>query len=253
LRIALLAYPDNPVGTVFIKTFLQNNVPLCCVIMESKKQTDNWQRSIQKMKRDGIATTLKRIYQIIKLKITRQTPSQQAEKNQIPVYWVKSFNSDQCESLLKEIHVELLAIASAPILKPNIFQKAIKGCLNAHPGWLPQYRGLGANAYALKEGHHPGITIHFIDEGIDTGRIIIRERVDLCPGDTIAKVNDRAVERGAVLMTNVIHQIELNSLQLPHIADPKGKNYRIMPYSETKQINQKIKKDFHAFLQSLAD
>jgi methionyl-tRNA formyltransferase len=139
------------------------------------------------------------------------------------------------------LEVDLLAIVSAPILKEAVFEPARLGCLNAHPGWLPKYRGLGANAYALANGDSPGISIHFIDAGVDTGRIIMREKIDIQSGDTVAKINDRAVARGAVLMARVIHQIRNNSLVLPEINEDVGKNYRSMPYAQVKKINAQLK------------
>jgi methionyl-tRNA formyltransferase len=155
---------------------------------------------------------------------------------------VEKFNSLQCESLLDSLNPDLLAIASAPILNDCIFSKSKYGCLNAHPGWLPKYRGLGANSCAIKNGDAPGITIHYVDSGIDTGEIIVREKIKILHRDSIAKINDRAVARGAELMADVIHWILNNQLELPIIEESVGEYCQTMSYRDVKDLNQMLKR-----------
>ncbi len=243
LHVILLAYPDNPVGQVFLKTFIKNNVFLSGIILEKKNLTRNWFRYKKKIQKDGIGMTIKRIMQIYWLKYTKQNIENIAQKHNIPLYYMDRFNSQACENLLSFLDADLLAIASAPILKEYIFKKAKIGCLNAHPGILPKYRGIGANAYSIQNGDSPGVTVHFIDKDIDKGKIVIREQVPIKPRDTIQKINDRAVSRGAYLMSNVIHMIQEDKLTIPEIDEPLGNMYYAMPYSEVKKVNKKLRKE----------
>jgi len=248
LNIIMLAYPDNPVGKVFISTFVERGIELQGIVVENKGVTKNWRRMRRKIQKDGLWSTIFRMMQVIAMKWTGKNMLQLAKEYRIPVYRVNRFNSRQCASLLKSLNVDLLAIASAPILKDYVFAPAKKGCLNAHPGWLPKYRGIGANAYALQDGDLPGISVHFIDAGIDTGRIIMREKIKVLPGDTVARINDRAVNRGAELMVYVIEMIAGNELVIPKIKEKHGECYRAMPYSEVKKVNKKLKvmEEIHA-------
>jgi methionyl-tRNA formyltransferase len=165
-----------------------------------------------------------------------------AGRNGIPVFRVNRFNSTECASLIESLDVAILAIASAPILKEYVFAKARIGCLNAHPGWLPKYRGVGANRAAILDGEMPGICIHFVDDGIDTGRLILREKLPLKPGDTIARINDRASARGAELMAQVIHRIRDHQLELLHVNEPTGECYPPGEYREIKIVNRMIRR-----------
>lgn len=243
LRVILLAYPDNPIGQIFLKSFIKNNIFLSGIILEKKNRKNNWIRYKKKIQKDGIGMTIKRVLQIYWLRYTKQDIQNIARKNNIPQYRVERFNSQACEDLLSSLDIDLLAIASAPILKENIFQKAKIGCLNAHPGLLPKYRGIGANAYAVQNGDSPGVTVHFIDKDIDKGKIVIREKVSIKPGDTIQKINDRAVSKGALLMSDVIHMIQEDKLVIPEIDEPYGNMYYAMPYSEVKKINKQLKRE----------
>ena len=241
MNTVLLAYPDNPVSSTFIRTFDERGIKLRAVIVETKSAGKNWKRLKRKVKKDGLVTALRRFVQISFLRSTGRNAVQLAGKKAIEVYRVEKFNSRRCAGLIRDLDTDLLAIASAPILKEYVFTPAKRGCLNAHPGWLPKYRGIGANAYALLNVDLPGITIHFIDAGIDTGRIILREKIAIQPGDTVARINDRAVTRGAELMADVIRQIEDDALKLPKISETHGKCYRAMPYKEVKIVNKKLK------------
>ena len=58
-------------------------------------------------------------------------------------------------------------------------------CLNIHPSLLPAFPGLDAIGQALAAGaEQTGVTVHFLDEGVDTGPVIAQERVAIEPGDT---------------------------------------------------------------------
>jgi len=242
LRIFILAYPDNPVGHHFMNAFLNAGVRVTGVILETAAGGGILKRIKKKIKVDGILRTLFRLLQINLMRLFKQNIASLASRNGVDVFTVQKFNSDISRKLLQSLEIDILVIASAPILKKYVFETASLGCLNAHPGWLPQYRGLGANAYALKNGSQPGVTVHFVDSGVDTGKIIIRERINLRRYDTVAKINDRAVARGAVMVTDVIKQIQNDSLKMSSIDEPIGENYRSMPFKDVKRVNRTIKR-----------
>jgi len=241
LKIYLLAYPDNPVGNVFIRTFLRLGIPIAGIIVENKTTKGNWSRLKKKIQKDGFFTSVKRMGEVYLLRIFRQNIVALARKNRIDVYCVEKFNSRACEALLKTLDIDLFAIVSAPILKDYIFTKAKMGCLNAHPGWLPKYRGLGGNAYAIQNGDAPGVTVHFIDTDIDKGKLLIREKVKIRPGDTVSEINDRAMARGAELMADVIMQLAEGRIKEPKIDEPAGEMYYAMPYPSVKKLNKKLR------------
>lgn len=242
IKVLLLAYADNPVGSMFINAFLRDSVPLSGVLVETKSARSNWKRIRSKIRKDGVKHALFRIFEVFLLKLFRRNVVGIARRNGIPVFRVDRFNSPECASLIGSLDVDILAIASAPILKEAVFTKARIGCLNAHPGWLPKYRGIGANRAAILDGEMPGICIHFVDAGIDTGRLILRERLALKPGDTIARINDRASARGAELMAQVIHQIENGQLRLLDVNEPPGECYRPGKYGEIRTVNRMIRR-----------
>lgn len=70
------------------------------------------------------------------------------------------------------------------ILTPEFLDMLSAGCVNIHPALLPYNRGAYPNVWSIVEGTPAGVTLHYIDEGIDTGDIIAQHEVPVEPIDT---------------------------------------------------------------------
>lgn len=103
----------------------------------------------------------------------------------------------EVERLLKEADVELLVLAGFMRLLPPWFVAARPGAImNVHPSLLPAFPGLEAPKQALDYGvRYTGCTVHFVDEGMDTGPIILQGVVPVEPGDTVETLTARIQAR----------------------------------------------------------
>jgi methionyl-tRNA formyltransferase len=70
------------------------------------------------------------------------------------------------------------------LLKPDFLQLLPKGCINLHPSYLPYNRGTCPNVWSIVDQTPAGVTLHYIDEGIDTGDIISQKKVPVLWTDT---------------------------------------------------------------------
>lgn len=70
------------------------------------------------------------------------------------------------------------------LLRPAIFKLFPEGCLNLHPSYLPYNRGVYSNVWSIVDGTPAGASLHYIDEGVDTGAILARKQVPKRPTDT---------------------------------------------------------------------
>ena len=92
---------------------------------------------------------------------------------------------------LDEQHVEVVVCAGYMQLLTRGFLRRFP-CINVHPSLLPAFPGLDAVGQALAAGaQETGVTIHFVDEGVDTGPVIAQERVPVESGDTVASLHAR--------------------------------------------------------------
>lgn len=87
---------------------------------------------------------------------------------------------------MREKQVELLLLAGyMRVLGPKFIQQANFPVMNIHPSLLPAFPGLHAQRQAVEYGVKvSGCTVHFVDEGLDSGPIILQEAVPVLPGDT---------------------------------------------------------------------
>ena len=88
-------------------------------------------------------------------------------------------NSDAAFEFLQNEHPDLMVAFATGILKKRTFDAARLGTINAHTSLLPDYRGFWPEFWQIYDKAYAktGITIHFIDEGLDTGDIVFREHV----------------------------------------------------------------------------
>lgn len=72
----------------------------------------------------------------------------------------------------------------AHILKPEVLDLFPRGVLNVHPGYLPYNRGRNAHVWSIVEHTPAGATLHYMDDGMDTGPIVARQEVHVGAADT---------------------------------------------------------------------
>lgn len=70
------------------------------------------------------------------------------------------------------------------VLKPEVLAMFPKGVINLHPAFLPYNKGQYPNVWSIIEGTPSGVTLHYVDKGIDTGDIITQKEVPVEPADT---------------------------------------------------------------------
>jgi len=88
---------------------------------------------------------------------------------------------------VRDLKPDLLVLAFVTQFAPlEMIKSATHGGINYHPSLLPKYRGGSAINWAVISGEREtGVTIHKIDDGVDTGPVILQEKVDISPEDTV--------------------------------------------------------------------
>jgi methionyl-tRNA formyltransferase len=91
----------------------------------------------------------------------------------------------------------VVAAGFTHIVPPDVLAVPDEGCLNVHPGILPDTRGFNPNVWSIVDDHPAGATVHYMDEGVDTGDIVATREVETSFADTGKDVY-RRVERVCV-------------------------------------------------------
>ncbi|MEO7800524.1 MAG: formyl transferase [Ginsengibacter sp.] len=92
---------------------------------------------------------------------------------------VKSINSEETIELLKNINPDLIVVNGTRIISKKVLSRVSCKIINTHAGITPKYRGVHGMYWALAnhDKENSGVTVHFVDEGIDTGNIIYQRQV----------------------------------------------------------------------------
>ena len=110
----------------------------------------------------------------------------------------------------------ILSVFNTRILPAEVIGHPARGVINFHDGPLPRYAGLYAPTRALLDGaDEHGIAWHLVDEGIDTGDLLVTEPVPIEAGDTALTLQLRCVEAGCRSFERLIPML--------HDADPQGR------------------------------
>jgi phosphoribosylglycinamide formyltransferase-1 len=100
-------------------------------------------------------------------------------------------------AILDRARPDLVCLAGyMRVLSPEFVGRFRGRILNIHPALLPKFPGLDAQRRAIEAGEkESGCTVHFVDEGTDTGPIVLRKKVPILPGDTEESLSARILER----------------------------------------------------------
>ena len=99
----------------------------------------------------------------------------------------------------------LVVVAYGLLLPPAVLALPPLGCLNLHPSLLPRWRGAAPVARAIEAGdRETGATIMRLDEGLDSGPLLLAEKTPIGPRDTAGSLHDRLAEMGARLMVEAL-------------------------------------------------
>lgn len=109
---------------------------------------------------------------------------------------------------------DVIAVAAfGRILPPVILALPPKGCINVHGSLLPKYRGAGPIQWAIIRGEEEtGITTMLMDEGMDTGAMLLQERVAIEVDDTAGTLAPRLAQVGGRLLVETLRRLKAGTL-----------------------------------------
>jgi methionyl-tRNA formyltransferase len=133
----------------------------------------------------------------------------------LPVYQPERLREPEVVSRLRETAPEVIVVvAYGQILPASVLSIPEKGCINLHGSLLPSYRGAAPVQWAVIHGQkETGVTTMFMDEGLDTGDILLQRRVPLPEEITAGELYSWLAQEGSELLLETLRQMESGVLQ----------------------------------------
>ncbi len=212
---------------IYVVNRITHNFQVLCRVIEDPSlrvmtRKENWARWRKINERYGIIKTLNRYLYLRYYRKFRKAqdeadkidilfPGKQSiqYESDIPTIKAPSINDDSVYDYVKSIKPDIICVCGTSVIKPHIFSLAKIGAINIHVGITPEYRCAKPIEWALfnKDFENVGVTVHFIDEDVDTGEIIYQETIPVERGDSIGKIYAKCKIRGAEMMLSALEQI----------------------------------------------
>ena len=138
-----------------------------------------------------------------------------AKRQDVPYILLTKNNHDAVEKCVREWKPDLIVVSSmSQLLRRSIFDIPPLGTINIHSAKLPAYRGPNPTLWMYYDMElNPAVTVHYIDEGEDTGDIIEQDTFSLPIGATMAEYLSREYELALKLLNKAIDRLRLGKVQ----------------------------------------
>ena len=146
--------------------------------------------------------------------LTAPPVKQLAEQHGIPVYQPRTLRDGSSDEIIRGLAPEIIVVvAYGCIIPPQLLHAAPYGCINLHVSLLPKYRGSAPIQWAVLNGDaRIGVSIMQLDEGLDTGDVLMVEPVDIDPEETSGQLFDRVSALGAKTLVAALEKLQAGQL-----------------------------------------
>jgi len=146
------------------------------------------------------------------LKVHTSPIKEFALQHQIPVLQPLKLSDPAFIDELKQLNADLYIVVAFRKLPESVWKLPRLGCFNLHASLLPQYRGAAPINHAVINGEKTsGVTTFFLNDEIDTGKIIMQRELAIGPDETAGELHDRLMYLGAELVADTVDSIFSNT------------------------------------------
>ncbi len=136
-----------------------------------------------------------------------------AQAHGLPVLQPTDLKDRDFLAALQAFRADVFVVVAFLILPPEVFEMPPRGTINLHASLLPRYRGAAPIQWALLNGDkETGVTTFFIERAVDTGHILLQEKVAIGPEETFGDLHDKLASLGAGVVVRTLDLLERGQL-----------------------------------------
>ena len=148
------------------------------------------------------------------MQLQQSAVKQFALAHNLPILQPEKLKSPEFFEALKQWEPDLQVVVAFRMLPEQIWSFPPMGTLNVHGSLLPQYRGAAPINWAIINGEkETGVTTFQLQHAIDTGAILLQDRIPIAPNNTAGEIHDTMMEVGAQLLVKTLHGLFDNSIK----------------------------------------
>lgn len=208
MRIIFMGTPDFSVGT--LEALVEAGHEVCLVVTQPDKPKGRG-------------------------KEMQYTPVKEAAlKHGIEVYQPRRIREAECVEKLRQYNADIMVvIAFGQIIPKEILEMVPYGCVNVHASLLPKYRGAAPIQWSIIDGEAvTGVTTMQMDEGLDTGDMLLKTEVPITAEETGESLHDKLAKAGAALCVETLAKLQEGSI----VPEKQGES----PTAYAKMLNKKL-------------
>ncbi len=152
-----------------------------------------------------------------------------AVNSSIDFYKIEDVNSPDFISRLQTLDIDVIvSVAATQLFKKDILNLPKMCCINLHSSLLPEYRGVSPSFWTMLNGEEKtGVTVHYMDEKIDSGDIIIQNVINIEKDDTVKMLNEKVADVGAASLIEALKLLENNTVKPIPLDITKGSYFSV--------------------------
>lgn len=148
------------------------------------------------------------------MQLTASPVKQLALQHKLPLLQPASLKTEETQKTISQLDADLMVVAAYGLILPKaVLQMPRNGCLNIHASLLPRWRGAAPIQRAILAGDaETGITIMQMDEGLDTGAMLLKKTCAITANDNAQTLHDKLAELGAQAIVEALAKMEQGKL-----------------------------------------
>ena len=158
---------------------------------------------------------------------------------------VHSVNQEGVADYIRALEPDVAITYGVGLVKPHIFSVPRWGTINVHHGSIEEYRGLDSHLWAIYHQRFDrlGVTIHYVDEGLDTGNVLDQEQINISPNDEIYHLRYKAALKATQMVSSILTAFAQSDVKPPGKPQQKrGLYYSTMPLEQKHQALEHFQK-----------
>lgn len=256
LKIIFVAFSENTLARQILRGMEDVGLKPVKAYMASDHAQKNYRRmSIKRyLKKNGYFNLVWRIFyrltvrrnvRLSSLEISEQSHesiSDFCQSRNIPLGFFDNINKAEFVEKLVQDQPDLIVLGGAPLIKKAVINVPRIAVLNSHPGVLPEAKGMDVVSQSILLDIPLGATVFKVDEGMDTGPIIILEKLDSpIEGLRLHEIEAKVEQLSAKVMVRAIEKIKSGDYSFVS-QNGKGNIFTSLNYSAYRKVAAKLRK-----------